>query len=323
MRCLVTAIGSMSAEAVIQSIKRLPGTSVMGCNMHPREWTAAAHLVEHFYQVPPATHSQSYVARLLELCEKERISHVLPLTDVEVDVLSEHRQHFDTRDIVLCISSPSAISIARNKLAMHNFFAMHKRIHPIPTVDLQDPNCISFSFPMLAKPSYGRSSEGIVNISDKMALDFWRSRLRGQDYVIQPRYEGEIFVVDLVRQKDGENACVAVAMTRQELLRTANGAGMTVHMRPGHSCEALALEVAETLGVLGCVNIEFLVTSESELLMDINPRFSAGVAFSMLSGYDMVENHLRCFNGERIESCKPPPDKVYTRRMVEFSLQDS
>jgi carbamoyl-phosphate synthase large subunit len=36
-------------------------------------------------------------------------------------------------------------------------------------------------------------------------------------------------------------------------------------------------------------------------LIDINPRFSAGIAFTTNSGYDVVLNHLRCFNNEDID----------------------
>jgi carbamoyl-phosphate synthase large subunit len=36
--------------------------------------------------------------------------------------------------------------------------------------------------------------------------------------------------------------------------------------------------------------------------MDINPRFSAGISFSILAGYDMVKNHLNCFMDNEIET---------------------
>lgn len=319
MRCLVTAIGSMSAEAVILAIARQPGAAVLGCNMYPREWTAASRLVESFHQVPSARDASAYLLRLLEICKSEQISHVVPLTDPEVDVLSADKQHFDEMGVTLCISPQPAIRKARDKLAIHQRFANHSRIHPIPTADLRDEGNPSLPYPLLAKPRHGRSSEGQVNIPDAEALRFWRKRLAGQHYVVQPCLIGDVFVVDVVRQPDGSRSA---AMTRRELLRTPNGAGMTVHMQPGHACDALAVEAAGILGLCGCVNLEFLVTDDVPLLMDVNPRFSAGVAFSMMAGYDMVSNHFRCFDGAQIEPCRLPPDRVYARGFVEYSSQD-
>ncbi|MFT3896975.1 MAG: ATP-grasp domain-containing protein [Thermomonas sp.] len=309
----------MAAESVIRAIASRAGAMVIGCNMHPREWTAASRLVERFHQVPSARDSAAYLSRVIDICKSEGISHVIPLTDPEVDVLSQDRHRFDDAGVTLCISPQAAISLSRDKLATHLCFADHPRIHPIRTADLQDEGNPGFPYPLLAKPRRGRSSEGQLNIPDADALRFWRARLSGQDYVLQPYRAGEVLVVDVVRQPDGRRSA---AITRRELLRTPNGAGMSVRMQPGHACDALAIEAAEILGLYGCVNMEFLVVDGMPLLMDVNPRFSAGVAFSIMSGYDMVSNHLRCFEGGQIEPCMEPRDKVYARGLVEYPMQD-
>jgi carbamoyl-phosphate synthase large subunit len=309
----------MAAESVIRAIASQAGKMVIGCNMHPKEWTAASRLVERFHQVPSARDSAAYLSSVIDICKSERISHVIPLTDPEVDVLSQDRHHLADAGVTLCISPQPAIRLSRDKLAIHQCFADHPRIRPIETADLQKEGDADFPYPLLAKPRRGRSSEGQLNIPDADALRFWRARLFGQDYVLQPYRVGEVFVVDVVRQPDGRRSA---AMTRRELLRTPNGAGMTVRMQPGHACDALALEAAEILGLCGCVNMEFLVVESMPRLMDVNPRFSAGVAFSMMSGYDMVSNHLRCFDGSQIEPCMAPPDKVYARGLVEYPMQD-
>lgn len=315
MRYLITAIGSMSAKAVIQTICEKPGAVAIGCSIHPGEWTSTSRLVERFYIVPPARDTAAYLARLLEICEAEQISHIIPLTDPEVDVLSTNRRNFEEIGITLCISPTAAVQAARDKAAIHRQFANHPHIRPIPTADLQHGEDPSLAYPLFAKPRRGRSSEGQVTISDSAALGFWRERLADQNYIVQPRLNGDIFVVDVVRQPDGLRA---VAMTRRELLRTPNGAGMTVHMQPEHVCGALAIEVAAALGLCGCINIEFLMVDGEPLLMDVNPRFSAGVAFSIMSGYDMVSNHLRCFEGNPIERGLAPPNKIYTRETIEY-----
>lgn len=319
MRCLVTAIGSMSAEAVIRGIMRQPGAEVVGCNMYPKEWTAASRLVEHFHLLPSSREEESYVARLLEVCKSEQISHIIPLTDPEVDVLSAHRERFSEIGVTLCISPQPAIQVARDKFAVYQRFANHPRIHPIPTVDLQDGRQPGFPYPMLAKPRRGRSSEKHVLIPDAVMLQCWRTQLAKQDYIVQPHLAGKVFAVDVVRQPDGRRS---VAMTRQELVRTANGAGMTVHMQPAHTCDGLALEAAEILDVCGCVNMEFLFVDGFPMLMDVNPRVSAGVAFSVMAGYDMIGNHLRCFDGCQIAPCSPPLGKIYARGLIEYSLQE-
>ena len=318
MKCMVTAIGSMSAEVIITRLALLPGVEVIGCNMHPAAWTPASRLVQRFHEVPSAKEEAAYLARLLQICQGEQISHVIALTDPEVDVLSIYHEKFAALGVVLCIPPRTAVQTARDKLEVYRRFAKHPRIRPIATTDFREARFMAFSGPLLAKPRYGRSSEGQVHISDAVALQFWGERLGGQDYVVQPLHTGNVMVVDVVRHPDGHSA----AMTRQELLRTTNGAGMVVRMQPGHICDVLAQEVADTLGMHGCINVEFLMVNDAPLLMDINPRFSAGVVFSIMAGCDMVANHLRCFSDKNLEPCSAAPNSVYARGFVEHSLQD-
>jgi carbamoyl-phosphate synthase large subunit len=111
------------------------------------------------------------------------------------------------------------------------------------------------------------------------------------------------------------------SVTREELLRTPRGAGITVKIWPEHLCGEMAREACRLLSVVGCINIEFNVCEGVPLLMDFNPRFSAGVAFSAMAGYDMVRNHLRCFMGESIEAEVVPQQKVYCRGYQEYALE--
>ena len=95
----------------------------------------------------------------------------------------------------------------------------------------------------------------------------------------------------------GKNASVS----REELLRTKNGAGLTVRICNDQKLQNLVSHIGERLNINGCVNMEFIGYYDNYYLIDINPRFSAGIAFSVLSGYDMVNNNLRCFMGKEID----------------------
>lgn len=319
MKYLVTAIGSMSAEAVIQGVSRSPGAEVVGCNSSPREWVSASRLVQRFYQVPLVRDEFDYLAGIMDICRREGIERIVPLTDVEVDVLSVHRHLFEACGILVCLPCAAAIEKARDKLTVHDVFSDHSRICVIPTAALHDDKGAAFSYPLLIKPRRGRSSEGQIYIPDADAMQFWKARLEKEErYLVQPYCSGQVIVVDVVRQPGGGRM---VAIAREELLRTSNGAGLAVRIWGEHMCSALAMEVAAVLDLHGCVNVEFLIHGEKVLLMDVNPRFSAGVAFSLMSGYDMVVNHLRCFSGVEIEGCNHPIlDGVYTRGYTEYSL---
>lgn len=80
---LITAIGSFSADIVIKKCRE-NGMRVIGCDIYPREWVVDAGNVDAFYQVPRATEAEAYPEALLEICSREKVDGILPLTDVEV-----------------------------------------------------------------------------------------------------------------------------------------------------------------------------------------------------------------------------------------------
>lgn len=317
MNVLVTAIGSMSADCVISSLRSMGVSHVSGSNSLPRDFTPAASLVDSFHLVPAASETNAYRTRLLDICLDEGISHLIVLTDVEIDALLEVREDLLAGGTTLCIPSSEAIKVCRDKMLLHDTFREDTRINVIPTVkasSITRPEDVRF--PLLAKPRAGRSSEGLLRFDTRSDLEANQQRL-DDDYILQPALAGSIFVVDIVRH--GATGRMAT-MAREELLRTANGAGLTVRMHPRGEINEMAMHFAEELSLNGCINIEFIVSDSHIWLMDANPRFSAGVAFSRMAGYDMVKNHLRCFSGAGIEVAVSPSACVYGKHYVEMAM---
>jgi carbamoyl-phosphate synthase large subunit len=286
--------------------------------MHPAIWTAASRLVDIFYQIPPARDAETYIQALLDICRSEQVQYLITLTDIEIDVLSPMRSTFSSVGTVLCLPGHDAISICRDKLKIHETFQDDSLITTIPTWEMDNPTSLITTFPLIAKPRSGRSSEGLVHIRDESEFSHHMTRLRGATYILQPLLEGQVHVTDIVRQQTSGRSA---AMSRKELLRTVNGAGLTVETIHDEVLNRQAQHIAERLNLNGCINIEFLTYKGRPHLMDINPRFSAGIAFTKLAGYDMITNHLRCFSGELIEECILPPATIYTRRYVEMPME--
>ncbi|AGI22120.1 hypothetical protein H681_01190 [Pseudomonas sp. ATCC 13867] len=315
----MTAIGSFSAEAVITSLRRDPQARVVGVSSLPREWNASSPLLDAFHRVPAARDVLSYVGRVLDICETERVTHVLPLIDPEVDAFTRHQEAFSSRGITLCMAPAETVYISRDKWLVFEAFRDNPDIRPIPTWKMEDSAVEDLAFPLLAKPRDGRNSEGLVRIYDGEDLRHFRKKLKDREYVVQPLLDGDVCVVDIVRQREtGQWAGIA----RQELVRTPNGAGLTVRMLNDPLLVDAAGQIARTLDANGCINIEFLVQDGTSQLMDINPRFSGGIVFSHLSGYDMVSNHLRCFSGSMLDEPVAPIPAIHARHYVEVTFTD-
>lgn len=310
MNILITAVGSMSADCAIPILKAR-ADKVIGCDIYPKEWLIEAAHCDKFYQAPLAREEDMYIRFLMQICTENKITHLIPLTDVEIDVINKYREIFESCQIILCMPSMEVLGIVRNKYKLYQEFKRDTVVPFIKTILLNEENIEDITFPCIAKPFDGRSSEGLVRLDNRSDLSAIRDRSR---YIVQEYIPGNVFTVDYVRcDFTGQD----FAIMREELLRTKNGAGLTVRLTGDSSLYALACYIGRRLLVNGCVNMEFIKKEREFYLIDINPRFSAGVAFSVMEGYDMVTNHLNCFSGKSIDAPIDIEEKIITKRYKE------
>lgn len=311
MNIALTAIGSMSSEAVISSIRNNNKNSVIGFDIYPKEWIATSKLVNSFYKVPSAK-DKEYISTILKLCSLNKIEYLIPLTDNEVDVLSPQRQLFERNGITLCLPHQNSISIARDKLKTFNYFKNNNRILVVPTFEnINDIDAKKYNN-IIAKPRKGRSSEGIIKSNDIKKLKYHFSK--SNNYIFQPIIEGTFITVDTIRDIFDNK----MSISRKELIRTMNGAGIVVEIFKDKKLDSIVNCITKSLDIIGSINIEFILKKDKYFLMEINPRFSAGIGYSIISGYDFVKNHLKCFQRIPIDTEISYDLKILSKRYIDI-----
>lgn len=323
---LVTAIGSFSAVTVIEALKR-DGYQVIGCDIYPAEWVANSKIVDVFYKAPYATDKEAYREFVRMVCREEEVAFVMPLTDVEIDLFRGWVTAEEETGAVICMSDRSALEICRNKKVLEEYLAPKHVCETIPGRMLAEVVGEALTYPLVIKPFDGRSSQGlhIVKTPKEMELVVELCRDELDRYLVQPKISGPIITVDVVRNPEtGEVVC----MPRRELLRTPNGAGTSVYVFKNKYLEKQCRDIAAALNIRGCVNFEFVEEQASEekegpgiwRFLECNPRFSGGLAFSVMAGYDMVRNHLNCFMGKGLEPEGEIRGQHIARRYGEYRM---
>lgn len=313
---LITALGSVAVDITIKSLKRL-GFRIVGTDVFPKEWNADSFNVDVFYRVPYVRDQKEYLAAMKEICKKENVTYILPMIDDEVHFYNENREWFDENQITLCISPKEALDIVRNKKVLADFISEKcSEIASIPTLYVRDVKELPWEFPVVCKPYNGRSSQGRVYIHNQAE---WESYLETFDHeysIVEPFIHGCVVLVELVRSEKFDK-CVAI--TRQELIRTPHGCATSVKMFQDKSIEERSCKLARELNINGCVNFEYILDDNGEYhFIECNPRFSAGAEFSYLTGYELVENHMRCFEGKNIDDYQFKHNMIIARKYEEY-----
>lgn len=310
---IVTAIGSFSADCVINTLHTL-GVKVTGTDIFPQDWHYEASLCDEFYQAPLATEHEKYIDFLINVARRTGAEAIIPLTDLEIDVIAGSRERFVHNGIRLFMQPDEVLAVARDKYELY----LHFKGNPLFSVPVSIatpcnvPAEVSPSaLPLIAKPRDGRSSEGLSTVRTERQL-IELSTLG--NHILQEYKSGPVFTVDYVRDCLGNDAAIA----REELLRTKNGAGMTVRITPDPVFREMTSFIGESLGIVGCVNMEFILSDGEYYLIDINPRFSAGVAFSELAGYHMVSAAIEAYEGRAIPPAIIPHQAIMQKRLTEI-----
>ncbi|SFG40155.1 ATP-grasp domain-containing protein [Oribacterium sp. WCC10] len=332
---LVTAIGSFSADAVIRNLHEL-GWRVIGSDIYDREWVAASQDVDEFYKAPYASDEAQYISFIEEICAREKVHRILPLIDAEIDVLNRHREEIEKDDLLICMSDKDVISVLRDKFSIGQLVEgllselddeFKGAVRTIPTCRASETDFEEIEYPVILKPVDGRSSSGLYRIYNEDQLGFAFSSIMDptklQDttlerYIVQPVIKGNVVTVDVLR--DDEGNCTAVL--REELLRTPNGAGLSVRIFEDEILQDVCARIADRAGIKGLVNFEFIRGEGSGVyyFVECNPRFSGGVAFTELAGVPVIRNHIRIFEGEETEKLPSPECGFMTRKYQEIRM---
>ena len=290
---LLTAVGSASAGIVIERLHAL-GYRVAGCDIYPQAWNVASGEVDVFFQAVRASEADAYVRQMEEAVRRERADVLIPLTDVEVDALCAHKARYAALGCTLCVPDEPCARLCRDKQAIAALLARKGVCRVIPTRSPYGWEPAAADYPLMLKPLHGRSSQGQVVVRTPQA--YHAALDAREDYIAQPYLPGDVYTVDVARDRFGH----VQALARHELLRTSNGLGTAVRVLPGHPLEAVCARVAACAGVVGVVNMEFIVDGDAAWFLEVNPRFSGGVGFSVLAGVDFPALNLLCHAGEAI-----------------------
>lgn len=313
MNLLITSIGSFSAKFVINTCKQL-GFIVFGTDTNQRKYLLNAKIVDHFECVAKSVNEVEYLEDITRIVKKNNIEFILPLTDLDVDFFSKYYSCFNHLDVRILVENLDLIVNLRYKDKLYDFLKDNQVIKCIPTFLKDNLGDKTELYPAIAKIKNGRSSENILFLNSDRDLF-----LVDENYIIQPLIIGQVVTVDILSDRNKH-----VWIQRKEHIRTKNGAGMTIEIVDIEAINNCVSEFLTITNYFGVLNIEFLVSENGDCyLMDVNPRFSAGVAFSAIAGYNFVKNAIKILLDNQIDdfSIDPPIGLVISKDYEEVVLK--
>ncbi|MGO9751714.1 MAG: ATP-grasp domain-containing protein [Solirubrobacteraceae bacterium] len=258
----------------------------------PNPLAPAQYAADHRVAVPRID-DPGYVPALAELCGRHRVGAVIPLTDLDIEVLAHARV---AGRLPALVPAPDTARATFDKYEAHLLLERLGLPSP-PTVLPGEP--VPY-YPVIVKPRQGSGARSIMRADDARAAEFFSDYIK-EPVMVQKAMDGPEFSIDCLSDLDGR--CLnAIPRT---MLESRGGESIKGTVIDEPELIDLGRRVVEALGVRGPCTVQAFRDSDVGLgITDVNTRFGGAFPapiYAALPGRTYPELIVRMVSGERVE----------------------
>jgi carbamoyl-phosphate synthase large subunit len=238
---------------------------------------------------PPRIDDPAFVPFLRELVERYDVRAVLPLTDLDIEVLAR-------AELPAVVPAPEVCRRTYDKYEAHHLLLSHGLPSPPTCLPGEEPEF----YPVMVKPRLGSGARSIHEAADRDETEFFVRYVK-EPVMVQRLMGGPEFSIDCL--SDLEGRCLnAIPRT---MLESRGGESIKGSVIADAELIELGRAVTESIGVRGPCTVQVFRDPEIGLgITDVNTRFGGAFPAPMYAarpGRTYPELIVRLAAGERIE----------------------
>jgi carbamoyl-phosphate synthase large subunit len=285
---LLTAAGKR--YDIVASFARLTHTVVADASP-----LAPAQYAAHVRAAVPLIHDPGYVDALAALCAEHDIGAVLPLTDLDIEVLAHARA---AGTLPALVPAPDVARATYDKYEAH--LLLERLQLPSPPTALPEHDLDSLDYPVVVKPRRGSGARSIHLARDAAQARFFVEYI-AEPVMIQRAMGGEEFSIDCLGDLRGR--CLnAIPRT---MIESRGGESIKGTVIRDEQLLELAVRTMEALAVAGPATIQVFRDDDVGIaITDVNTRFGGAFpapAYAALPGRTYPELIVAIASGENVE----------------------
>ncbi len=258
----------------------------------PNPLAPAQYAADVRVPVPPIS-DPAYVPTLRKLCDEHRVAAVIPLTDLDIEVLAHARV---AGDLPALVPGPDTARATFDKYEAH--LLLERLGLPSPPTVL--PGQVPPYYPVIVKPRQGSGARSILRAKDARASEFFIDYVE-EPVMVQKAMDGPEFSIDCL--SDLDSRCLnAIPRT---MIESRGGESIKGTVIEDRELVDLGRRVVEALEVRGPCTVQVFRDSQVGLgITDVNTRFGGAFPapmYAALPGRTYPELIVRMAAGERIE----------------------
>lgn len=293
---LITGMGATTAISVLKGLRkqRELDVRIIGTDINEGNRIAGSSLCDKFYKVPYAV-EDTYIPKLLEICEMENVRIIFPIIDIELEIIASAIEKFKDKGIFLWLSESKTVEICNDKYNTFRFF----KENGFPTPESWLPDEIEnmkdqLPYPVIIKPRNGVSSRDVHKIDSYKELLSVVKKVKRP--LIQECLRGKEYTIDVLCDSNS-NALIAVPRERIETKAGISYKGVTIK---DQKLINYGSTIAEKLHIKGACNIQCIVDNGASKFFEVNPRLSGTLPLTIAAGVNVPLLLVKMALGEKI-----------------------
>ena len=242
----------------------------------------------------PLIDDPEYVPALQRLCDEHGVGAIVPLTDLDIEVLAQARA--DGRLPQALVPDPEIASATYDKYETHRLLDRLDLPTPPTVLPGEEPH----SYPVMVKPRRGSGARSIHPARTQAQAEFFVDYV-DEPVMVQKLMNGPEFSIDTLSDRDGR--CLnAIPRT---MIESRGGESIKGTVIDDPELVALGRDVVEALGTRGPCTVQAFRDKDIGLgITDVNTRFGGAYPapiYAALPGRTYPELILSMARGEPVE----------------------
>ncbi len=268
---------------------------------------SAGFFLSDFYYVIPPYDDKFFIEKLLKIIKEQNIKVLMPSSGFDIYGYSNNYDLIVEYGAIPIVSRRKVLEICKDKLLSYKFLS-----NKFPFAFTCEYHEKIDTFPLIAKPRFGKGSNNIIKIENKLDLKYVLGKFKNM--IFQEYLPGTEYTVDVLSDLT-EKPIMAIPRIR---IDTKAGISVKGKIKRDLMIENLCKKTAETLGIKGPCCIQLKESENGELkIIEINPRFGGGTIFTTLAGANFPAMLLEMISNNNNNLIIPKVSEVTVLRYFE------